>query len=65
LEQTQIVDVRFVAHVSAVFVATHGMVPLSSASEHIPPKLVQSASQLLPWVVAAKRHCVAVSLQSM
>jgi len=58
------VEVRFVAHVSAVFVATHGMVPLSSASEHVPPKLEQSASQLLPAVIAAKRHCVVVSLQS-
>jgi hypothetical protein len=58
------VEVRFVAHVSAVFVATHGIGPLSSASEQVPPKLVQSVVQLLPWVVAAKRHCVAVSLQS-
>jgi hypothetical protein len=64
-EHTQIVVVRFVAHVSVVFVATHGMVPLSSASMHVPPRFEQRAPQLLPEVVAANRHSVAVSLHSM
>jgi hypothetical protein len=62
---TQIVVVRFVAQVSAVFVATHGMEPLSSASMHVPPRLVHSAPQLLPEVFAANRHSVVVSLQSV
>jgi hypothetical protein len=63
LEQTQIVELRFVAHVSAVFVATHGSLALSSASMHVPPSELQRAPQLLPDVVAANRQSVVVSPQ--